>query len=294
MLQTLFPTLTVANLIGGRNGCHLQASSLTLLPDASPFLHAKPMVDPDAKSGERLPYTKPTNYGEDWRASGIVHDFNNLLAIILSHTSIAMNKLPVDSPLRSNLERAARATRRAADLSNQLSLSLSHPPDEVLYAEPNEIVEEVIQLLEPKIIAKAELEAHLEPELFATAISRLRLQQVLMNLLLNAVEAIEELPGHIIVTTFNRHIQPNERDDGGQELPTGYYAVIQVSDTGVGMSQETLNTIFEPFFTTKATGTGVGLSTSLAIIQSYRGILQVFSMPGVGSTFGVLLPALDA
>lgn len=254
----------------------------------------KPLTDPDAKPGERLPYVKPTDYGEDWRASGIIHDFNNLLAIILSHTSIALTKLPADSTARSNLERAVRATKRAADLSNQLSLSLSRQQDELAYAEPNEVIAEIVDLLEPRIAAKVELEQRLDRELFAVAVPRLRLQQVLMNLLLNAVEAIEVIPGHVTVITSNRYMQPNEQTQIGQaELPSGYYVLIQVSDTGIGMNQETLNAIFEPYFTTKATGTGIGLSTTLGIVHAYGGALQVFSTPRVGSTFRVLLPALD-
>ncbi|MBX3015336.1 MAG: hypothetical protein KF832_27700 [Caldilineaceae bacterium] len=240
-----------------------------------------------------MPYSKPHDYGDDWRASGIIHDFNNLLAIILSHTSIALTKLPADSPARPNLERAVRATKRAADLSGQLSHSLSRQQDEVAYAEPNEIVEELIELLEPRLTTNIELEWHLEPELFAVAMPRLRLQQVLMNLLLNAVEAIEELPGHIALTTSNQYVQTNEQNQlDTPTLPPGYYVMLQVSDTGTGMTQDLLNTIFEPYFTTKATGTGIGLSTTLNIVHTYGGALQVFSTPQVGSTFRLLLPAI--
>src|SRR5690606_3333972 len=115
-----------------------------------------------------------------------------------------------------------------------------------------------------------ELEWHLEAELFAVAMPRLRLQQVLMNLLLNAVEAIEDLPGHIAITTSNQYVQLNEQNQ--LETPTlspGYYVILQVSDSGVGMTQDLLNAIFEPYFTTKATGTGIGLSTTLNIIHTY-------------------------
>lgn len=294
-MQTLLSVFTVPEPTRESNGYHLHPASLTLLPGDSHIVNAPTIVDPDAKPGERLPYVKPTAYDENWQASGILHDFNNLLAIILSHTNIAMSKLPVDSPGRPNLERAMRATRRAADLSNQLSLSLSRSQDDVTYCEPNEIVEEVIELLEPKIATKAYLEKQLAPELYAVAVPRLRIQQVLMNLVLNAVEAIRLLPGRITITTANFVVEEQQTDHLEEpQLPVGHYVLLQVKDTGIGMDQTTLNSIFEPYFTTKATGTGIGLSTTLGIIHTYQGIMQVFSTPDVGTTFRVLFPALDA
>ncbi|MCE7988477.1 MAG: hypothetical protein DYG89_45545 [Caldilinea sp. CFX5] len=264
------------------------------MPGSSHIVSAPPLIDPDAKPGERLPYAKPSDYGDDWQTSGILHDFNNLLAIILSHTNIALSKLPNDSPLRPNLERAMRATRRAADLSNQLALNLSRRQDEVAFCEPNVVVQEVIDLLEPKIAAKAELEQHLAADLFAVAVPRLRLQQVLMNLVLNAVEAIQAPPGLITIVTTNRFLEVQGPFRLGQpELPTGQYVMLQVSDTGIGMNQAMLNNIFEPYFTTKATGTGVGLSTTVGIVHTYQGVMQVTSTPGVGSTFRVFFPALE-
>jgi signal transduction histidine kinase len=241
-----------------------------------------------------LPYAKPSDYGEDWQASGILHDFNNLLAIILSHTNIALSKVSSDSPLRPNLERAMRATRRAADLSNQLALNLSRRQDEVAFCEPNVVVQEVIDLLEPKIAAKAELEQHLADDLFAIAVPRLRLQQVLMNLVLNAVEAIQAPPGLITIVTTNRFLEAQGPSRlGHPEFPTGQYVMLQVGDTGIGMNQAMLNNIFEPYFTTKATGTGVGLSTTVGIVHTYQGIMQVTSTLGVGSTFRIFFPALE-
>lgn len=280
--------------VGERNGYYIQSASLTLLPGSSQIINAPTTIDPDAKPGERLPYVKPSAYGEDWQASGILHDFNNLLAIILSHTNIALSKLPTDSPARVNLERAMRATRRAADLSNQLAMSVSRRQDEVPFCEPNEIVQEVIELLEPRIMGRIELQQQLAPDLFAVAMPRLRLQQVLMNLVLNAIEAIHVTPGRITITTTNRYLEGQGQSQFGQpEFPAGQYVVLQVSDTGIGMNQATLNSIFEPYFTTKATGTGVGLSTTLGLIHTYQGVMQVSSTLGIGSTFRALFPALD-
>lgn len=292
-MYTLSSVSTAPEPIGERNGYHPQPASLTLLPGSSQIVNAPPVIDPDAKVGERLPYAKPSDYGDDWQTSGILHDFNNLLAIILSHTNIALSKLPNDSSLRPNLERAMRATRRAADLSNQLSLNLSRRQDEVAFCEPNGVAQEVVELLEPKIATKAELAQQFAPDLWAIPVPRLRLQQVLMNLLLNAVEAIQTSPGLITIITTNRYLEAQGPTRLGQpEFPAGHYVLIQVSDTGIGMNQAMLNTIFEPYFTTKATGTGVGLSTTVGIVHTYQGILQVTSTPGVGSTFRVFFPAL--
>lgn len=294
MLQTLLPIFTVAEPKSERTGYYGHSSSITLLPGVSHIINPPPFIAGNTKPSERLPYAKLTDYGDNWQASGFIHDFNNLLAIILSHTSIALSKLPADSSIRSNLDRAARATRRAADLSNQLSSNLSRNADEVAYAEPNAIIEEVAALLEPKIAAKADLQLLLDPKLFAVAVPRLRVQQIIMNLLLNAAEAIDAPPGQITVITANRYIENHEPMQVGQsELPTGHYSLIQVSDTGVGMNQEILNSIFDPYFTTKATGTGIGLSTTLGIVHAYQGIIQVHSTPGVSSTFRIFLPALE-
>ncbi len=285
---------TLAKLKRERDGYRVQTSSLILLPGASQIITTTPIIDPDKKPGERLPYAKPASYGENWQASGIIHDFNNLLAIILSHTSIALTKLPPESSGRQNLDRAIRATKRAADLSSQLSFSLNHQQDSNVRTEPKELIQEVLELLEPQIAAKAVLEWHPDFELFAVAVPRLRLQQVIMNLLLNALESIHTIPGQITLATYNHTAQCDEEKGPAQPaLPPGHYAVIQITDTGIGMDQETLNVIFEPYFTTKANGMGIGLSTVLGIVHSCQGIIQVFSTPGVGSTFRIFLPAVD-
>lgn len=293
-MHTLSSVSISPEATGERNGYHPQPASLTLLPGSSQIVNAPPLSDPDAKPGERLPYAKPSDYGDDWQASGILHDFNNLLAIILSHTNIALSKLPTDSPARAHLDRTIRATRRAADLSNQLALNFSRRQDEVAFCEPNEVVQEVIELLEPKIASNAQLEQHLASDLFAVAVPRLRLQQVLMNLVLNAVEAIQTPPGLLTIVTTNRYLERQNAPRLGQsEFPNGQYVMLQVSDTGIGMNQAMLNSIFEPYFTTKATGTGVGLTTTAGIVHTYQGIIQVTSTPGLGSTFRVFFPAIE-
>lgn len=285
---------TLAKSKNERESYRVQPSSLTLLPGASQIINTTPIIDPDKKPGERLPYAKPASYGENWQVSGIVHDFNNLLAIILSHTSIALTKLPADSPARQNLERTIRATKRAADLSSQLSFSLVHQQGEQAYAEPNALIQEIVDFVEPRATAQAALVWQPACDLSAVAMPGLRLQQVTLNLLLNAIEAIQEIPGQITLITYNHTVHDDEQGHGHQEVPPGQYVVIQIADTGIGIDQETLNVIFEPYFTTKANGLGIGLNTVLGLVHSYQGIVQVVSTPGAGSTFRIFLPALDA
>lgn len=220
---------------------------------------------------------------------GVIHDFNNFLAIILSHTSIALSKLPMDNPARSYLERAVRTTRRAADLSGQLLADIKSHKVEAASLDLNQIIWELVELLTPRLGHQIELKLQLAPNLRALVGNDVQFRQVILNLLVNAIEAIEEKPGWITITTRNLAI-PESRYIDGNALPVGEYVCLQVSDSGVGMDQITLCRIFEPYFTTKLTGTGIGLSATLGIIQSHHGAIQVFSTPGFGSTFQLFLP----
>ncbi len=221
--------------------------------------------------------------------SGVIHDFNNLLAIILSHTAIALSKLPADSPARSYLERAVRTTRRAADLSGQLLVDIKNHKVEAAPLDLNQIIWELIELLTPKLGHQVELKLQLAPNLRHLVGNDVQFRQVILNLLVNAIESIEQRQGWITITTRNLVI-PESRYITVDALPVGEYVCLQISDSGVGMDQLTLYRIFEPYFTTKLTGTGIGLSATLGIIQSHHGAIQVFSTPGFGSTFQLFLP----
>jgi signal transduction histidine kinase len=226
------------------------------------------------------------------KISGIVHDFNNLLAIILTHTSIALNKLPLDSPSRSYLERAVRTARRTAELSSQLLADMKSRRIESAPLDLNQVILETVDLLNPRLTPKAEVTLRLASDLHLVLANDSQLQQVIMNMLLNAADAIHKMPGHITVTTRNL-IVPETRHHMPNMPPSGNYICLQVDDTGVGMDQETMNHIFEPFFTTKAAGTGIGLTTTLGIIHAHRGGVQVLSTPGRGTIFRVYLPGLS-
>jgi signal transduction histidine kinase len=224
------------------------------------------------------------------KISGAVHDFNNLLAIILTHTTIALNKLPSDSPARGYLERAVRTARRTAELSNQLLADMKSRRVTPASLNINQVILETLDLLNPHLSTKAEVVLQLAGDLNQVVANDLQLQQVIMNLLLNAADSILGSIGRITITTRN-FTAPETRHPVPNTLQPGRYVCLQVEDTGTGMDQETLNRIFEPYFTTKPTGTGVGLTTTLGIVHAYQGAVRVLSMSGRGTVFQVFLPA---
>jgi two-component system, cell cycle sensor histidine kinase and response regulator CckA len=221
--------------------------------------------------------------------NGIMHDFNNLLGMILSNAQLALFKLPVDFPDRQPLERVVRTTRRAAELSGQLVALLKGRKIEVALLDFNDLVAESIDLLVPKLHSRLEVIQNLAPDLELVLGNDIQFRQVLMNLLLNAIDAIGQASGRISVNTRNLYA-PETRYPDTHTLPPGNYICLQVSDSGVGIDQGTLGHIFEPYFTTKRTGTGIGLHMTLAIVHAHRGAMQVFSTPGRGATFQVFLP----
>jgi two-component system cell cycle sensor histidine kinase/response regulator CckA len=226
-----------------------------------------------------------------FKVSGIVHDFNNLLAVILTHTTIALNKLPIDSPARSHLDRAGRTARRTAELSSQLLADIKSRRSESALLDLNQVILETVDLLNPRLMPKAQVALHLASDLHQVLANDSQLQQVVMNLLLNAADAIQTAPGHITVSTCNLTV-PELRHEVANCPPVGEYVCLQVVDDGIGMDQATMDHIFEPYFTTKPAGSGVGLTATLGIILAHSGGVQVFSHPGSGTSFRVLLPAV--
>ncbi len=261
-------------------------SSVAYFPGSYP-LNNSLAVD----SAESDHYTKQNAEHGDWWSTGLLHDFNNLLAIILSHSSIALTKLPADHPAHRYIERTMRATKRAADISGQLLIDMSHQITELVDIDLNRMVQDTVELLEPKLISKAEIRFQLKTNLNSVLANVTQMQQVTMNLLLNAAEAIEETPGRITIGTGNASRLDMYQQFSLQSVPTEDYIYLQVIDTGIGMQQAVLNHIFEPQFTTKPTGTGIGLTATIDIIKIHKGAIQVCSTPGLGTTFQVFLPA---
>lgn len=227
-------------------------------------------------------------------AGGLAHDFNNLLAGILGNAGLARMRLPEDSPASGYLEKIETAARRAAELVNQI---LAYAGKGTFPRRPldlSELVRGMAQLLEASISKKITLHLELDSGLPFLEGDPGQLQQVVMNLLTNASEAIGDERGVITLRTF-----PLEADEAyladmylRNNLSCDRYVSLEVIDTGCGMDEGTRARLFDPFFTTKFAGRGLGLATVLGIVRSHGGGIKVQSEINRGSTFTILFPAL--
>ena len=228
-------------------------------------------------------------------AGGIAHDFNNLLAGILGNADLALVNLPGASPARENLEEIKSASVRASDLTQQM-LAYSGKGQFVIAAlDLNKLVEEMVHLLRASISKKATVTLDLATELPPVEGDAGQLQQVVMNLITNASDAIGERAGVIVISTGILDADQTYLSQGnaGDMLPEGRYVVLEVSDTGCGMDKATRAKIFDPFFSTKFTGRGLGLAAVLGIVRGHGGTIKVDSEPGAGTSFTVLFPCSD-
>ena len=229
-------------------------------------------------------------------ASGIAHDFNNILTGILGNASLASLELPASSPIAENLHSIQQGSRRAADLCKQLLAYSGKGHLVVQNLSLNRLVEETAHLLKHSVSKKAVLSFALHPALSAVEADPTQIQQVIMNLVINASDAMGEDGGVIRLSTglvwLTRDAAVEAGLLGAMDPAEGNYAFIEVSDSGCGMSAETKARIFDPFFTTKFTGHGLGLSAVLGIVRSHRGALRLTSEPGRGTTFQLLFPCV--
>ncbi|HSD29239.1 MAG TPA: PAS domain S-box protein, partial [Vicinamibacteria bacterium] len=224
-------------------------------------------------------------------AGGVAHDFNNLLAAILGHASLALKQLPETSPARRHVEKAAGAVERAADLTRQMLAYSGRGHFVIRPTDVNALARENLPLLEVAVPKSVRLEARLEPDLPSVDADVGQIQQVLMNLVINAAEAIGERGGTVTVVTGVREVTASDQPlwgASGTPLSAGRYVSLEVRDDGPGMDAETVDRIFEPFFTTKFTGRGLGLAAVLGVVRGHRGALSVESSPGRGTTFRIL------
>jgi signal transduction histidine kinase/CheY-like chemotaxis protein len=226
-------------------------------------------------------------------AGGIAHDFNSMLASILGYCDLAMLKLPAGTPVHELVGEAMNGARRAADLTKQM-LACSGKGHFVVEAlDLSALTEDMTRLVEISISKKCVLKFSLMPDLPAILADATQVCQIIMNLTINASEAIGNRSGVIAVTTGVMHW---DRAYLGstclvQDLPEGLYVYMEVADNGVGMPEKTLASVFDPFFTTKFTGRGLGLSAVLGVVRGHRGAIKTYSEPGKGTTFKVLFPA---
>ena len=226
-------------------------------------------------------------------AGGIAHDFNNLLTAVLGHAEVALGQTPEGTPLRAALDHIDAAAHRGADLARQLLAYAGKGRIAVLPQDLNRVIREMGDLLQVSISKKVALAYDLQPGLPLVEADSAQFQQVLMNLVINASEAIGDQPGTITLRTRAAAYSQPELAAAfpGQVLDPGNYVRMDVADDGCGMDAETIGRIFDPFFSTKFTGRGLGLSAMLGIVRGHQAGLRVESHPGRGTTFTLLFPA---
>ncbi|WLT32077.1 CHASE domain-containing protein [Geothrix sp. PMB-07] len=229
-------------------------------------------------------------------AGGIAHDFNNLLTAILGNTEVALERIPDDPALRSAIQRIEAATQRGSDLARQLLAYAGKAHFAVRPLDLNATLIEMGDLLSVSISKMVGIRMDLQPDLPPVDADSAQFQQVVMNLVINASEAIGDHTG--VITLRTRAVEYRREDLSaafpGQVLEPGLFVRMEVEDDGCGMDAETIGRIFDPFFTTKFTGRGLGLSAMLGIVRGHRAGIRVESTPGKGTTFILLFPASEA
>ncbi len=228
-------------------------------------------------------------------AGGVAHDFNNILSVILSYATVLADELPVDDAKRSDVDEICKAGERAAALTKQLLAFSRQQMREPKVHDLNAILRGMKSMLTPLLGAAVEIELVTAPGLEHVLVDEGQMEQVAMNLVINARDAMQPRGGKIRVETANVVITSDDVADRRYAVGPGRYVKLAVSDTGHGMDAETCARIFEPFFTTKAEGkgTGLGLSTVYGIVAQSGGKIWVESTVGAGTTFEVYLPPSD-
>lgn len=224
-------------------------------------------------------------------AGGLAHDFNNLLTNILGYTSLMLYEISETHPHYARLKSIEKQAFSAADLTRQLLGFARGGKYEVLPTDLNELVRSTSEMF-GRTRKELSLVFRLQPELHVVEVDRVQIEQVLMNLLVNAWQAMPD-GGTIILSTENVVLDTHYCDI--HEIKQGAYVTIAITDAGTGMDEETQKRIFEPFFTTKekGIGTGLGLASAYGIVRNHGGVINVYSEVGHGSTFSVYLPQSD-
>ena len=276
-----------------------QCSHLTYLDEPLALLFGVDLTDRALAESERhdlerklLDMQKLESLGV--LAGGIAHDFNNLLTAILGNAQLAKLQMLQSSPIHQHLMEIERTTLQAADLCKQMLAYSGQGKIEVRQIDLNRLLRDMSQLLRISVAKKVQLAFNLGHTLPMILGDASQIRQVIMNLVINASEAINGQEGSIWISSGvvhgARHLfqgasmtgQPEERD----------YVFVEIADTGVGMDEETQARIFDPFFTTKFTGRGLGLAAVLGIVRSHQGTLELTTNKGEGTTFTLLFPRM--
>ncbi len=229
-------------------------------------------------------------------AGGIAHDFNNLLTGVLGHAELLEMSAGLEDGERQCVSMIRKAATSAAKLCQQMLTSAGRSAGTLEAVNLNDTVIDAASLISVSLNKNVEIEKRLSPDLPPIQGDFAQLNQAILNLLINAEEAMGDETGTIEVGTRITRLEPGYRDTSffGPEVAPGDYVEIWVADDGAGMSPVTLAHIFDPFFTTKFTGRGLGLSTVFGTVRWHNGTIAVRSAPGAGSTFRIFLPAQRA
>jgi PAS domain S-box-containing protein len=226
-------------------------------------------------------------------AGGIAHDFNNLLSTIIVEAGLAATDLTVGSFPVESIETIRAVACRAAEIVRQLMAYAGQENASFKAVDLSILVGEMLQFLKVSISKHATLKVDLSNNLLAIRANAAQIQQVVMNLITNASEALGEKEGVITVTTTQVRLARKSLGKIAPNLAAGDYVRLEVSDTGSGMTEEIQAKIFDPFFTTKFAGRGLGLAAVQGIIRAHRGAINLVSAPGQGTRFQVLLPCIN-
>lgn len=224
-------------------------------------------------------------------AGGIAHDFNNILTTILGNAALISRHIPAGSEAYERLQRVIESTERGGDLCKQMLAYAGKGKFMIRQLNLSNMMQEITQLLSVSISKHVTLSCQLQSNLPSISGDAAQIQQVIMNLIINASEAIGDQRGEIHVSTGMMDAGQIPPDScPGNPSVAGSYVWLEVRDNGCGMSQEVQKKIFEPFFTTKRSGRGLGMSAILGIIKAHQGKLKLISSPGAGTTFTVYFP----
>lgn len=300
--EVLEHSVTNVQKDGSLRHYELRETAITL-PDGNPGILAiaNDVTDRLRAEQEKLEIERQLLHAEKLKslgvmAGGIAHAFNNLLGAVLGNIDLARLESPPHSPAQSYLENAAQASREAAVLTRQMLAFSGRGRFVLRELDLLQLIEGMRELLGVSISAKASFELKLAPGLPLIEADSAQVQQLVINLVLNASEALGNSPGFITIATRRQTCDATflARCRSSPQIVPGEFVGLEVRDTGCGMDASTLAQLFEPFFTTKFLGRGLGMASVLGIVQGHRGAIQISSEPGRGTTVLVLFPSLPA